>query len=192
MKAILKEDIIINLTEQGNTEIGILPEGVGIERLRWDGSKLIDLANLNEFWIRSIGSGFELHAIKVFGSQLVLMRYIDRKHLTLEGDFIRVKTSQELLDEQKAKFNTDLKIEMRNVLRKKIGDVEDLLMDTLVLVAALVVYVRTNDTTIGAWFDEMRPYIKNIFPQSEVETIVEQAMQDLKIAVNDYYDNLLE
>jgi hypothetical protein len=192
MKAIIKEDIIVNITERGNVEIGTLPKGVGVERLRWDGNKLVDLADLNEFWVRSTGGSFELHAVKVPNSQLVLMTYANRNNLILENSIIRIKTSQELQDEQKAKFNAALKAKLRTTLRNNIGDLEDLLMSTLVLVASLVVYSRTQNAVIGDWFDTMIPVIKDIFPQDKVGSIVEQAMQDLKVAVNEYYDNLLE
>jgi hypothetical protein len=192
MKAIIKEDIIVNITERGNVEIGTLPKGVGVERLRWDGNKLVDLADLNEFWVRSTGGSFELHAVKVPNSQLVLMTYANRNNLILENSIIRIKTSQELQDEQKAKFNAALKAKLRTTLRNNIGDLEDLLMSTLVLVASLVVYSRTQNAVIGDWFDTMIPVIKDIFPQDKVGSIVEQAMQDLKVAINEYYDNLLE
>ena len=35
MKAIVDQDIIVSITSQGDTEIGRLPKGVGVERLRF-------------------------------------------------------------------------------------------------------------------------------------------------------------
>jgi len=96
MKAILDQDIIIHITERGDTEIGQLPKDVGLERLRWDGKKIVDLADLDEMWIECRNGVFILHAIKVPGSQLVKMRYADRKRLTKDGDKIRLKTAEEI------------------------------------------------------------------------------------------------
>ena len=41
MKAFVQDDLIISITEEGNTEIGSMPKGVGLERLRFDGEKVI-------------------------------------------------------------------------------------------------------------------------------------------------------
>lgn len=47
MKATLDRDIIVHLTPHGATEIGNLPTGAGLERLRFDGKKVVDLASLS-------------------------------------------------------------------------------------------------------------------------------------------------
>jgi len=65
MKANLKEDIIIMLTENGKVEIGTLPKNVGLERLRFNGKSVVDLFDLNEIWVRYVNGTFELHAIEV-------------------------------------------------------------------------------------------------------------------------------
>ena len=48
MKANLKEDIIVMLTENGSTEIGPLPKNVGLERLRFNGQRVVDLFDLTD------------------------------------------------------------------------------------------------------------------------------------------------
>ena len=96
MKAFVQDDIIINITEEGDTEIGSIPKGVGLERLRFDGEKVVDLADLSEFWVLPTLGGFELHCIEVVNSHLIQMTYSDRKFLTLNSGSIRLKTPEEI------------------------------------------------------------------------------------------------
>ena len=122
MRAIVDRDVIVRITQRGNTDIGRIPKGVGLERLRWDGSKVVDLADLTEMWVEEQNGAFILHAVKVPGSQLVQMTYADRKRLTKDPDgTIRVKTDAELqaeAEEQQtsAKVGRLDKIEARLVL----------------------------------------------------------------------------
>jgi len=100
MKAIVDKDIIVHITERGDTEIGHLPRGIGLERLRWDGSKVVDLADLDKIWVEHKNEAFILHAIEVPGSQLVKMTYKDRKRLTVEDGKIRLLTAEEMAAKQ--------------------------------------------------------------------------------------------
>jgi len=95
MKATLREDIIMAVG-RGDTEIGCMPPGVGIERLRWDGERLVDLAEVLTIHVRHLsGSHFELHAVPVTHSQPVTMSWADRKRLTVTDGVIRLKTETE-------------------------------------------------------------------------------------------------
>ena len=99
MRAVLKDDIIINIIPKGETEIGKLPKAVGLERLRFDGEKIIDLAELNTFWVVAKSSTFfELHCIEVPNSQQISMIYSERKRLYLDNGIIRLRAEQEYLD----------------------------------------------------------------------------------------------
>jgi len=99
MRATLDKDIIVKIG--GPTEIGPLPKGVGLERLRFDGKKIIDLATLDEIWVEEKNGVFILHAIEVPGSQLVRMRYTDRRKLVKDGNKIRLKSAEEIEAEAK-------------------------------------------------------------------------------------------
>jgi hypothetical protein len=111
VKATLAEDMIVSFG--GDTEIGALPKGIGLERLRWDGQKLVDLDKVSEIWVRSIRGVFELHAVEVPGSQLVAMRYQDRKRLYVEGGLIRLRTVEEM--EALRQAETDSLVENRTL-----------------------------------------------------------------------------
>lgn len=79
MKAILDGDRIIGFSSGGDVEVGPIPKGVGLERLRWDGEKLVDLWDLDEMWVKPKGNSFSMHAVEVPGSRKVRMKYKDRK-----------------------------------------------------------------------------------------------------------------
>ena len=85
--------MIISLS--GPTEVGPLPKGVGLERLRWDGERVIDLTTINPIWARYVNGVFTLHAVAVKGAQSIEMNYIDRKRLTATAGMIRLLSTAE-------------------------------------------------------------------------------------------------
>ena len=99
-RAILNEDLVVQFVLNGGTEVGSAPPGVGLERLRFDGSQLVDLAALSTIYVRQLDSGaYELHAVNVPGSVAVAMTYADRRNLINDaGNGIRVMTAQEIED----------------------------------------------------------------------------------------------
>ena len=74
-------DIINKINVPDGVEIGSIPKGVGLERVRWNGNELIDLFDLTDIWVEFINGTFILHCIKVPHSQLIKMNYADRKKL---------------------------------------------------------------------------------------------------------------
>ena len=107
MKAILKEDKIAYLTDRPSAvEIGDIPRGVDLGRLRFDGNQVLDLAEQIRFWVRQIGPGaFEFHVIEVPGSQYVEMAWRDRKHLINDAGTIRVMTQEEIDAAEQAEYD---------------------------------------------------------------------------------------
>jgi len=186
LKAVLEEDIIVNITERGTVEIGQLPSGVGLERLRWNGSKIVDLAELSEIWVRKTATSFQLHCVEVPGSQLVQMTYADRKNLILNGDIIRIKTVEEIEAERIAKL---IKL-AKSKLSSKWGDMVDLQLAELAMIAALIVYARNQPPQLGAFFDSIIPNILDAFPLSRWETILQKFLSDLKQFIHDYYNEI--
>jgi hypothetical protein len=100
MRVSLHEDMIVGFS--GDTEIGNLPKGVGLERLRWDGSKVVDLAALEGMWVRHRNGTFSLHAVSVPGSQWVSMMYRERNRLYVNAGVIALKTEQEMTAAKRA------------------------------------------------------------------------------------------
>ena len=131
MKAILQNDIIIRITERGATEIGALPKDVGLERLRFDGTKIVDLADLSSMWVENQGGIFILHAVEVEESQQIEMTYNDRKRLTSNDGMIRLKTIEEI-DTQEGKeiaFSEDM-CALKNDLMAMVEDLTYAKIDT--------------------------------------------------------------
>ena len=122
MRAVVQEDIIVAITERGNVEIGDIPKGVGLERLRWDGTKVVDLATLTEMWVRPVSpTFFELHAVPVKGSQLVQMTYRDRHRLKLDratGRVILLTQAEWEAEQQRRQQRVKDTEMMRKVLRQ--------------------------------------------------------------------------
>ena len=186
MKAIIEEDIIVNLTEAGDVEIGQLPAGVGLERLRWNGRKIVDLADLSEMWVRKAGGGFELHCIEVKDSQLVQMTYADRKRLRTNNSSIKIKTDEEIEAERIA----SLKQLAKSRLSNRMGDYIDLELAQLAFICALIVYARQQPAQLGNFFDSLIPEISNMFPLDRWQTLLMKFAKNLKQFLEEYYNEL--
>ena len=186
MKALLNEDVIIKINSFDGIEIGKLPLGVGLERLRWDGSKIIDLADLSEIWVRNKNGSWELHCIQVDNSQLVEMTYADRKKLILNGGSIRLKTEQEIEDERIARL---LKV-AKAKLSAKMGEITDLHMAMLAFIMALIVYARNQPQALADFFDTLIPHIIDTFPMDRWEDELMDFAKDLKQFLTEYYNEI--
>ena len=134
---ILDEDMIVAVgsDENAGVEIGNLPPGVGLERLRWDGKNVVDLQGLTEMYVKEFNGAYSLHAVQVQGSELVPMTYGDRKNLKTDPatGIIRVKTQQEKTDEANA-----IAVERTKTAIKKTIDFADLvdIVDHIVQIVA--------------------------------------------------------
>lgn len=186
MKAIVDQDIIVNITELGNVEIGTLPDGVGFERLRWDGNRVVDLADLSEIWVANINGSFELHCMEVPGSQLVQMTYADRKKLTSNSGTFRIKTQEEIDTENTNRIIKEAKAKLQG----KIGNLIDLELAQLAFICALIVYARQQPTQLGSFFDSLIPNIIDTFPLNKWETVLTKFAKDLNKFINEYYNEI--
>ncbi len=119
-QVILDGDVVVRVAMSGGVEVGPLPKNVGMERLRWNGQALVDLAELTEMWVKESGGGYSLHAVEVPGAQLVTMTWQQRKKLkTVDGQIqvvllppAEVKRAfqvavQRMLDTEAQKHNFD-------------------------------------------------------------------------------------
>lgn len=101
MLAIVEEDVIVKLVISGGVEIGTIPKDVGLERLRFTGETVVDLATLSTIWVRQEGFGsFSFHAIPVYNSQPVSMTWADRKRVKVSSSgIVLVQTDEEVVQE---------------------------------------------------------------------------------------------
>jgi len=187
MKANLKEDIIIMLTENGKVDIGALPNNVGLERLRFDGKRMVDLFNLNEIWVRYVSGTFELHAVEVPKSQKVIMNYAERKRLFLDGNKIRLLTMEEVTNNEIDIKRKQVLTQLSQRLKGKLGDMTELTLNNTMLIMALIVYTKKQPAVLGNFFDKLAPHIINAFPLNRWEDILTNACVELKDAMTEYY-----
>lgn len=94
MGAILKDDQVIAFSMKGGIPVGPIPKGVGMNRLRWDGTKIIDIAELDELWVRCTNGVFTLHAVQVPNSHKVRMKYRDRKCLCINKGEVKIEKAK--------------------------------------------------------------------------------------------------
>ena len=139
MRAIVNPDgKIIKLTTNAKdgVEIGIPPQNCGLERLRFINGSLIDLADLSEFYIDSIG---QLHSIQITGSQKVVMQYKDRKKLVRdENNNWKVRTPQEIETNKLAQAVERKRIQTKRQLKRQLGHNEEVINE-------VVKFVLNND-----------------------------------------------
>jgi len=194
MKAVLEHDIIIHITEQGDTEIGNIPadkKGIGLERLRWTGTEIVDLADLTELWVRHLGHDFfEFHAIPVPNARLVIMTYSDRRRLTITDGLLRLKTAEEIEAERKAVLIDLLKAELWRSQKAAIGRLEDQLATAYKLIYLLMYYAKTGNQQISDFIDQILPDIKDTFPLARVKNEIKDAVHDMNVFMKKYYQDL--
>ena len=190
MKANLKEDIIVMLTENGKVDIGTLPKNVGLERLRFDGKCVVDLFNLNEIWVRHVSGTFELHAVEVLKSQKIVMNYTERKKLFLDGNTIRLLTTQEVINNEIDIKKKQILTQLNQRLKGKLGDMTELTLNNTMLIMALIVYARNQPTSLGNFFDKLIPHIISAFPLNRWEDILTNSCIELKDAMVEYYSKI--
>jgi len=191
MKAILDQDIIIYITEKGDTEIGTIPSNkkdVGLERLRWNGTKIVDLADMSEIWVKSVSNNFyELHAVKVLDTQKVQMTYRDRKNLIIEDGTIRVKTVLEIENGMKVEQESMTRNQLRQVFKRDTGDIEDLLADAWKLISLIIIFMRTNDPKVAAFLDDILPNLQKAYPLEKIKDQLSENIATIKNLMQEYY-----
>jgi len=191
MKAILDQDIIIYITEKGDTEIGTIPSNkkdVGLERLRWNGTKIVDLADMSEIWVKSVSNNFyELHAVKVLDTQKVQMTYRDRKNLIIEDGTIRVKTALEIENGMKVEQESMTRNQLRQVFKRDTGDIEDLLADAWKLISLIIIFMRTNDPKVAAFLDDILPNLQKAYPLEKIKDQLSENIATIKNLMQEYY-----
>jgi len=172
MKAILKDDIIIRLGA-GDTEVGSVPTGVGLERLRWDGKQVVDLAKQDSFWVRRIPA----------------MSYADRYNLTTDPDgTIRVKTQSEVLQEKAQEEKQMLKTRVRARIREQVGDLEDRVADLQKLVYVLMAALVEKDSDALSLIQYISQSIRNTYPTEKLEALSSRLIT-LKDILSTYYQS---
>lgn len=185
MKALLKEDRILCLTLDQGIEVGNIPSGVSLERLRWDGSRLVDLFWARVIYVRVLASGyFELHAVSLPDTHPVPMSYKDRKQLRVGADRVPFIASESVvIEEVKAE-----KIKAAEVkLFSNLGGEQKQFQNLMAFVAALIVYAGEEPAALKNFFEEIAPNIRQAYPAGRYLEILREAAKELKRCLSEYH-----
>jgi hypothetical protein len=190
MKAYLEHDIITAWTTNADgVEVGNPPPGVGMERLRYDGEKIVDLADLPSLHATNHSGVFRLHCIAVPDSQPVAMAYGERKKLIKDGSVYRAKTDIEVVEATKDHANKMLKANLRRDLDKEMGDTLDLLADVTKCLSLVLVHLAggTGSTEAKAVIDAIGPSYVGIYPLGHSQASLLHNAEVLKAKMEQYY-----
>ena len=190
MLAFLNNDMIVRVSSTGDTEIGVLPKGVGLERLRFDGESIVDLVDLSKIHVRCINGFFELHIVPVAGSQLVAMTYADRKHLVVDGaGIIRATTTEERETAKNEDYNLQLKARLRARLEKSLGDSNDQITSIAKLLFMVVDHLVNESPESQAVLADIDVSINGIYPAEPTRVEFKNMGDVLKETLPDYYES---
>ena len=143
--------------------IGFGPSGIDLKlpksakgdlkKIRFDGSSLVDISLLPQLYVTYRNGIFDLHARNIKGSQLVIMTYFDRKNLTIDNGTIRLKTAQELIDEEVNRRIQQIKSKVKYDLERKMGNIIEFSIFTHKLLYVFVKGFRTQNQQILDFID---------------------------------------
>jgi len=191
MKAILDHDFIISFSVKDGVEVGTIPaekKNVGLDRLRFNGHSIVDLADLTEIWVEAVAPDFFIcHAIEVPGSHKMAMTYRDRKNLVMDNGMIRLKTAPEITVEKKSQEKTMIKNRLRQGFKRDIGDPEDSLADAWKIITLLIVYIRTGEPGIATLLDAILPDLQAAYPFEKVKDALVDNAKTIKTLMEGYY-----
>lgn len=184
MRAVLDRDIIVHVTPHGDTEIGSIPPGVGLERLRFDGERLVDLAELSEIWVEPVpGGGHVLHAVEVPGSQLVTMRYADRKRLAAGSDGVpKLMTDQEIDAASQSRQAACEQAVLADEIRSAAGPLDQQTHQLRQTLYLLIDYVLTRDPAAQAALSEVLDEVGDLYSASKVQPGIYAAAKAIRQA----------
>jgi len=118
------------------------------------------------------------------------MSYTERKKLFLDGDTIRVLSSQEVANNEIDIKKKQILTQLNQKLKGKLGDMTELTLNNTMLIMALIVYARNQPVALGNFFDKLVPHIIEAFPLNKWENILTEACVELKDAMTEYYSKI--
>jgi hypothetical protein len=163
-----------------------------LKRIRFDGTNLVDLVTLSHIYVVYENNTFELHARNVPNSQLVAMKYEDRRHLKHDAGVIDLKTPQELINEIKAKLIHRARSKAKIAMEKQMGLLVEQFMFNQRLMYALIWALRTQNAQGLQFVDDYLVEMGNIFditdPTFKADLIADY--KKIRNVIKDYYDEL--
>jgi hypothetical protein len=147
MRATVDGDIIVNIGSGDTVIPDDYPRNVGLERLRWDGERVVDLATLPGFWVENRGGALVLHCVECEGCTYIEMTYADRKRLIVNGAAPRLQTAEEIAAEKKERVVNAARAELSRVMDKT-DTLYEVMAFAIGLISAALIYARTPNATL--------------------------------------------
>ena len=164
-----------------------------LKRIRFDGSKFVDLAELDQIYVLHINNTFELHARSdIPNSKLVTMKYSERRFLKVEGEDIRLKTIQESKDELIKKLLHRARSKAKVALESQMGLLVEQFMFNQRLMYVLIWALRTQNAQglefVDAYLTEMGKSFDIADPDFKTQLIDDY--KKIRNVIKDYYKDL--
>jgi hypothetical protein len=189
MQATIDRDVITVLGRGPVTLPDDYPRDVGLERLRWNGSEIVDLATLNGFWVEHKSGMFILHCKDMANTTFIEMSYAARKLLYFDGA-IKVRTLEQILSGNHSKQVEAIKNLLSNKLETA-GTVAELLMVIVGLIAVIAIYARTGNASAGAYLTSIIPKLQAL-PLTRIQGLVPDASDTMKTVFDLYFSKMDE
>jgi hypothetical protein len=163
-----------------------------LKRIRFDGTNLVDLATLSHIYVAYENNAFELHAREVANSQLVAMKYEDRRRLKYDAGIIDLKSVQDLRDDLIAKLTHRARSRAKIAMEKQMGLLVEQFMFNQRLMFVLLWALRTQNAQGLQFVDDYIAEMQNIFditdPDFKADLIADY--KKIRNVIKDYYDEL--
>jgi hypothetical protein len=189
MQATIERDVITVLGRGSVTIPDDYPRDVGLERLRWNGSSIIDLATLSGFWVEHKSGIFILHCMNVENTTFIAMTYSQRKLLYFDGE-IKIRTAEQIASDA-----YDKQVEaIKNLLSNKLetaGNIAELLMVIVGLIAVIAIYARTGNSAAGTYLTSILPKLQAL-PLTRIQGLVPDASDTMKTVFDLYFSKMDE
>jgi hypothetical protein len=189
MQATIDRDLITVLGRGPVTIPDDYPRDVGLERLRWNGSQIIDLATLNGFWVEHKNGMFVLHCMSMLNTTFIEMSYAQRKLLYYDGS-IKIRTSEQIASDLYTKQVEAIKNLLSNKLETA-GNVSELLMVIVGLIAVVAIYARTGNAAAGTYLTSILPKLQAL-PLTRIQGLVPGAADTMKTVFDLYFSKMDE
>ena len=163
-----------------------------LKRIRFDGEKFVDLGEMDEMYVTHNNNVFELHAREVKGSQLVTMKYSDRRLLKDDGGNIGLKTKQDIKEKLNAKLKHRARSKAKVSMEKEMGLLVEQFMFTQRLMYVLIWSLRTQNQQGLQFVDSYLTEMGNIFNITDpnFRTKLIDDYKKIRKVIENYYKDL--
>lgn len=184
MRAIItNNEVIQKWSTKSGVEVGDYPKGIPLKFLRFDGEKVVNILELNQFWV---DSKLQLHVSKIDNScQLVSMTYSQRKDLINDKGTIRLKGQDDKDNERMVIDKNRFDRVYKKRIQQEIGsDVDEDIINEKIFYL-LVKLILTKDDKLKLFFEKyLEKYEDIVDIEYEKTSLIELLEKKAKILID--------